>query len=152
MCCACLAFAQQFSKRLIILLWHFEVLVSLNVICNKKNKIWTWEHWNYFTVYRMNYCQEGVRLVPFLTRGKYMLVFEYSHVSTHKAQRTFIDSIVKINWFPSLQKTDACCLASFLSKLALDVPKLRLNCPGIFEATLLMKLKPQINKLKVFRL
>ena len=61
----------------------------------------------------MNYCQEGVRLVPFLTRGKYMLVFEYSHVSTHKAQRTFIDSIVKINWLSFFVK-NRCLLSGLL--------------------------------------
>ena len=38
------------------------------------------------------------RLLPFLTRAKYMLVFEYSHVSKSRAQRTVIDEIVTGNW------------------------------------------------------
>ena len=66
-------------------------------------------------------------VVPFLTRAKNMLVYEYSHVSTRRAQRTVIDVIVRGNWLPSLHKTAACCLASFVLKLAIDAPHLRLS-------------------------
>ena len=49
-------------------------------------------------------------------------------------------------------KTNACYLASFVPKLASDVPYLWLSWPGIFEATVFMKLKLQITKLKTFGL
>ena len=53
----------------------------------------------------MNDCEEEEWvLVLFLTRAKYMLVFEYSHVCTRRAQRTVIDVIVRGNWLPSLYK------------------------------------------------
>ena len=71
----------------------------------------------------MNDCEEeGEGVVPFLTCVKYMLVFEYSHASTCRAQRTVIDVIVRGNWLSSSHKTAACCLASFVPKLALHVP------------------------------
>ena len=53
--------------------------------------------------------EEEGGVVPFLTRAKYMLVYEYSHVSTRRAQRTVIDVIVRGNWLPSSHKTAACC-------------------------------------------
>ena len=58
----------------------------------------------------MNDCaEEEGGLVPFLTRAKFMLDFEYIHFSTHSAQRTVIDVIVRGNWLPSSHKTAACC-------------------------------------------
>ena len=77
---------------------------------------------------------------------------QYSQVSKSRAQRTVIDVIVRGNWLPSSHKTAACCLASFMPKLALDVPHLRLSWPSIKEATVFMKRKLEINKLKAFGL
>ena len=60
----------------------------------------------------MNDCEEEEeegRVVPFLTRAKYMLVYEYSHGSTRRAQRTGFDVTVRGNWLPSSHKTAACC-------------------------------------------
>ena len=73
-------------------------------------------------------------------------------MSMRRAQRTVIDVIVRGNWLPSSHKTAACCLASFVPKIALHVPHLRLSWPGIKEATVFMKLKLEINKLKAFGL
>jgi len=47
--------------------------------------------------------------VPFLIRAKYMLVYEYIHISTRRAQRTVIDVIVRGNWLPCSHKTADCC-------------------------------------------